>query len=71
MSVLNDSNTKLLTIKQWAEIHSWPSEQGLRYLIFHAKSNGFYCVIRRIGRRVLIDEKAFFSWVDAKGANHD
>jgi hypothetical protein len=35
----------------------------MRHLIFFAKSNGFDAVIRRVGRRVLIDEAAFFHWV--------
>jgi len=41
--------------------------RGLRHLIFNAGSNGFDAVVRRIGRRVLIDETAFFAWVDRKG----
>jgi hypothetical protein len=39
----------------------------MRHLIFFAKSNGFDAVIRRVGRRVLIDEAAFFAWVDKQG----
>jgi len=38
----------------------------LRHLIFHAKTNDFQKVIKRIGRRILIDEAAFFDWVDSR-----
>jgi hypothetical protein len=57
------SSTRLLTVKQWTETHAWPPLGGLRHLIFFSKSNGFDAVIRRVGRRVLIDETAFFDWV--------
>ena len=57
------SSTRLLTVKQWTETHAWPPEGGMRHLIFFAKANGFEAVVRRVGRRVLIDEAAFFVWV--------
>lgn len=56
--------TRLLTVQQWTEQHPWPPLGGLRSLIFHAQFNGFDAVVRRVGRRVLIDERAFFEWVD-------
>lgn len=60
---MNDiSKTKLYPLNDWP--HPWPPLGGLRHLVFHAKTNGFDKVIKRIGRRVLIDEKAFFLWVD-------
>ena len=55
---------RLIPATQWPEYHSWPSLGGLRHLIFYADENGFKSVIRRVGRRVLIDEAAFFEWVD-------
>ena len=57
---------KLLTIKQFATVHGWPPEGGLRHLIFFEKQNGFDRVTRRVGRRVLIDEAAFFEWVESQ-----
>ena len=56
---------RLLTVAQWNDHHSWPSPAGLRHLIFYASQNGFESVIRRAGRRVLIDEAAFFAWMDS------
>ena len=59
-------NRRLLTIRDWVRLHNWPPEGGLRHLVFNAKQNGFDKVIRRIGRRVLINEQAFFRWVEEK-----
>ena len=65
------THTRYFTVRQWTEQHPYPPLGGLRHLIFHAKQNGFDAVIRRLGRRVLIDEAAFFAWVDAqKGGRH-
>ena len=61
------SNSKLFTVKQWTSYHPWPPIGGLRHLIFHSKTNGFYKVIRKVGRRVLIDENAFFEWINTHG----
>lgn len=60
------SSTRLIPVPRWNHHHQWPPEGGMRHLIFHAKTNGFDRVIRRVGRRVLIDESAFFQWVDEK-----
>lgn len=60
---------RLIPVTAWNKHHPWPPIGGLRHLIFHAKSNGFNQVIRRVGRRVLIDEIAFFDWASAQGGN--
>lgn len=60
--------TRLIPVSHWNQFHSWPPQGGLRYLIFNAKSNGFDKVVRRVGRRVLIDEKSFFAWVNSQAA---
>ena len=59
-----ETERKLIPVTQWNDHHAWPPQGGLRYLIFHADKNGFDKVIKRSGRRILIDEKAFFSWMD-------
>lgn len=66
---MSDSNikTRLIPVPKWNSHHDWPPPGGLRHLIFHADSNGFRKVIRRIGRRVLIDEVAFFEWAASQG----
>lgn len=54
----------LSTVRQFSAKNPAFPEGGLRYLIFHAEKNGFDRCIRRIGRKVLIDEIEFFRWVD-------
>lgn len=54
----------LIAVNDWNKHHPHPSTSGLRWLIFHAEQNGFNQVIRRMGRRVYIDEQEFFNWVD-------
>lgn len=56
--------TRFIPLTKWNEHHEWPPIGGLRHLVFHAEKNGFSSVIVRAGRRVLIDEKAFFVWLD-------
>lgn len=62
----NADQTRLISCADWPKFHPWPPLGGLRYLIFHAKSNGFDKVIKRVGRRILIDEKKFFEFVEEK-----
>jgi hypothetical protein len=61
--------SRLIPVTEWNQHHSWPPLGGLRHLVFHADKNGFDRVIRRVGRRVLIDEQAFFEWVEEQNAN--
>lgn len=62
---ISKSNKKsLIPATKWNEYHDYPSIGGLRHLIFHAEKNGFHKCIRRIGRRVLIDEDRYFEWVE-------
>lgn len=61
---------KLIPLTRWNDYHPHPPIGGLRHLVFHAQSNGFDKVIRRVGSRILLDESAYFSWVDEQSANH-
>lgn len=60
----NTQQTRLIPLVDWPKYHPYPSKGGLRALVFNQHKNGFNKVIRRINYRVLIDEKAFFSWVN-------
>ena len=60
---ISSGNTRYLTIAQWNQYHPWPSKRGLRALILKAPENGFEMAFVRVGRRILIDEKAFFEWM--------
>lgn len=63
----NSPAPRLIPATQWPAVHDWPPLGGLRHLIFHSATNGFDSVVRRCGRRVLIDEAAFFRWVGSTG----
>jgi hypothetical protein len=41
----------------------------MRHLIFNAKTNGFSSAFKRVGRRVLVDEREFFRVVDLKNGS--
>lgn len=66
LSRTHGETRRLIPLVEWNAYHSWPPLGGLRYLVFHSASNGFHRVVRKIGRRVLIDESAFFNWVEAQ-----
>lgn len=57
---------RLIPVAQWNKHHDWPTVPGLRHPIFYEHQNGFHQCIRRAGRRILIDEKAFFDWLNGK-----
>ncbi|WP_373531541.1 hypothetical protein [Vampirovibrio sp.] len=59
-----EQQTRLIPVTKWPEYHAWPPLGGLRHLIFFEKTNGFHHCVRRVGRRVLIDEHAFFKWIE-------
>lgn len=63
----DESPTRLIPVTDWCRYHPWPPLGGLRHLIFNATTNGFDAVVRRCGRRVLIDEQAFFDWARRLG----
>jgi hypothetical protein len=55
---------RLIPIPKWNNYHAWPTQGGLRHLVFHAETNGFKAAFKRVGRSVLVDETAFFQCVD-------
>ena len=66
--------SRLIPLTEWPKHHPWPPLGGLRHLVFHSKTNGFAKVVRRVAKRVLIDEAAFFQWVEqnnAKGGSRE
>jgi hypothetical protein len=56
--------TKLIPATHWNKHHDWPPIGGLRHMIFNQDTNGFKRAFKKIGRRVLIDEAAFFECVE-------
>ncbi len=57
-----------LTVNQFIEKHPAFTTGGIRALIFNADSNNLAKsgAIVRIGRKVLIREDLFFSWVESQ-----
>lgn len=55
---------RLIPLTHWPKQHAWPTIGGLRHLVYYSHKNGFDRVIRRVGKRILIDEAAFFQWVN-------
>ena len=53
------------TVKQTAEKHPAFTQNSLRWIIFNSKLNGATSFIRKVGRKVLIDDDAFVCWIDA------
>ena len=71
MSHINQTTPRLLTVNQFAEEHKFVTSAGLRFIIFNENSNGAKKAIKRIGRKVLIDEAAFFQWIEEQNeVNH-
>jgi len=58
--------SRLIPVPEWNQHHSWPPQGGLRHLIFNAQANGFSKAFKRVGRRVLVDEREFFAIVEAQ-----
>ncbi len=65
-NVTSKDTTRLIPVTKWNDHHEWPPQGGLRHLIFNARTNGFDSVVKRAGRRVLLDEAAFFQWVESQ-----
>jgi len=67
----NTTVKRLATVKQTASLYPAFTQSSIRWLIFNENSNGFCQVIRRIGRKVLIDLDSFENWVAGQnGGNH-
>lgn len=54
------------TVRQISDKHPAFSEASLRWIIFNSKINGATAFIRKVGRKVLIDEAGFLEWVNAQ-----
>jgi hypothetical protein len=69
MNVLagDEKRPSLLTVKLLAQKYPWLTEAGLRHFLFYKNKNGLNKAVRKMGRRVLIDETAFFEWIESQG----
>ncbi len=57
---------RLLTVNQFCLEYDWPTNAGLRQIIFDARhgKNKFQNSFKRVGRRILVDEEAFWNSVE-------
>ena len=60
--------SKFMTVKQWAETFGYIPEGGLRHLIFHNKDFEKR-VVKRLGRKVILDVAALEAFVAEQGSN--
>lgn len=56
--------TRYIPVPEWPNYHPYPTIAGLRNFINKKDTNGFDKVVKRVGKRVLIDEAAFFEWIE-------
>lgn len=61
-----EGSSRFIPVSRWNAFHLWPPPGGIRYLIHHSTKNGFDSCIVRVGRRLLVDEEAFFKWLRDK-----
>jgi len=57
-----------LTVKQTAERYPAFTEGAIRFLIFNRERNGFAPVVRKLGKKIILDEAAFVEWIE-RGAD--
>ena len=57
-----------MTIKQTAQKYPAFSEGSLRWLWFNGEKNGFSSCVRKIGKRILVVEPLFISWLESGSA---
>jgi len=62
------ADRNLLTVNQFSVKNPAFPPGGLRWQIFNERTNGLAAsgAVLRVGRRVLIDEDRYFSWLDGQ-----
>lgn len=53
-----------LTVRQTAEKHPFNSENSIRWIVFNSKTNGATAFIRKVGRKILIEEEGYLAWIN-------
>lgn len=62
-------NDEYLTVTQLAQRYPAFSEASLRWLIFNAEHNGFNRVVRKIGRKVILNLQEFKNFIEQQAQN--
>ncbi len=58
------NSLEAITFKQTAERYPGFTENGLRWLRFNGDENGFNSCVIKLGKRVLLDPRAFERWLE-------
>ena len=58
-----------LTIKQWLSKYEAIPEGGIRHLIFTNRDNFNERVVKKLGRKILLDEHAFLAFINEHTKN--
>ena len=61
----NQRTSRIIPLSKWNNYHDYPTVGSLRWMVFH-NANGIGCCLKRLGKRILIDEAAFFAWIDSQ-----
>ncbi len=64
-----ENSRNLIPVPRWHEFHLYPSERQLRWLIFTNKDDFNQCLVR-VGKRILIDEEKYFTWLEKQNINN-
>lgn len=57
-------NKSFISVRRLSEKHPDFSEASIRYLLFNRDNNGLAEHVRKIGKKLLIDEHGFIDWID-------
>lgn len=59
-----EKQSRLIPLPLWENYHDYPTLAGMRMKVFNEETNGFkdFGVVHREGKRVFIDEDAWFRW---------
>ena len=60
-----EKSRRLIPLTKWNQYHLWPSLGGLRHLVANAKAKNCTKMFVKAGGRWLINEDAFFAWVNS------
>jgi hypothetical protein len=65
------SPRRLRTVRQFCQENPAFTIGSIRWLLFHRQTNGLEHAVIKIGRRLLIDEDKFFTWLDVQNEQNE
>lgn len=61
--------SRFIPLIKWP--HDWPTLGALRHLAKNRHKNGLKEIFLKVGKRVVIDEQAFFEWIKAQSKSRN